>query len=65
VSSLEHEQVLLVCLECDRLTRSLKFICRLIKNLIGVARDGSTSRGVRVEYVDARRLSATKHMSFF
>src|SRR3990172_1828072 len=35
------------------------------KDLRGEAREKSTSGGVRGEYVVARRLSATKHMSLF
>src|SRR5437773_10264939 len=35
------------------------------KDLRGVAREKSTSGGVHQQYVDARRLSATKHMSLF
>ena len=39
--------------------------CRLQKRLRGEAREKSTSGGVLVRYVGARRLSATKHMRFF
>jgi len=35
------------------------------KDLRGKARENSTHGGVRRRYVDARRLSATKHMSLF
>jgi hypothetical protein len=35
------------------------------KNLRGEAREKSTSGGVLGQYVEARRLSATKHMSLF
>jgi hypothetical protein len=35
------------------------------KDLRGEAREKSTSGGVLTPYVDARRLSATKHMSLF
>ena len=42
------------------------YICRAAqKDLSGEAREKSPSEGVLNQYVGARRLSATKHMSLF
>jgi hypothetical protein len=49
---------------CSRLREN--YICRVAqKNLRGEAREKSPSEGVLNQYVGARRLSATKHMSLF
>jgi hypothetical protein len=42
-----------------------KASCRLLKRASSEARDKSTSGGVHRQYVDARRLSATKPMGLF